>query len=193
MKTLISSILSRIEDLKTSIKKIFRWYGPDDNIFFYISTYGVGDVKVKQLLDSMRGKFLMPTRHIRVVWFPNESTRYFGGYTYKLPWIFQFVNVGMHWKDKYDSPRYEGGSIFGPSPAYIISIFRIIRVVVYWIAPEDPNTPHSKWCHDDYWEMWLWYYFYCDKDLKKAEETWPWQDTEGKSTWNKFFITNIVE
>ena len=50
----------------------------------------------------------------------------------------------------------------------------------------------------DYWEQALWYLYYTDTisqglinkpDIKKAKESWPWQNYETKeSSWNDEFL-----
>ena len=170
--------------LSTKIKRILRWTSYKNNIFVDIEKY---DDSVKYVLDSLKeGGFLMPTRKINFKWFPGINA--FGGYTYHIPYIFQYINVGMHWKDKYGTPRFEGDSIFGPSPAYIFTILRLFRIVIYYEAPEDPNDKYSKFDHSTYWEMWMWYDFYQNKDIDLARKTWPWTNMNDESTWTDYFI-----
>ena len=88
-------------------------------------------------------------------------------------------NVELGWKDKWESPRVEW------SPAFIIYFFKW-KFAINWVAPE------SKYC-DLYYEMILWYLFYSDKDIIKAEKTWPWLKVEDgikKSTWDNKYLIN---
>lgn len=88
------------------------------------------------------------------------------------PISIHFNTIG--WKDKYNSPRFEW------SPVFIIFCGKW-QFCIHWIPPEQKI--------DQYWEMVLWYLFYADKDLKKAEETWGWIDGVTKqSTWDKTYI-----
>jgi hypothetical protein len=81
---------------------------------------------------------------------------------------------GLGWKDKYNSPRFEW------SPAFYMFFFKC-QFVIHWVSPNKNN--------DTYYEMILWYLKYSDKDIKKAEETWGWQDCKTKeSTWDNSLI-----
>ena len=50
----------------------------------------------------------------------------------------------------------------------------------------------------DYWEQALWYLYYAsynrekkgydELSIEKAEKTWPWQNLDGTSNWNKEFL-----
>ena len=93
------------------------------------------------------------------------------------PCPIQIVTRDVMWKDKFNSPRHEG-------PPYIwIHLFGL-DFSWYWDLPRDIEG-HEM----DYWEQALWYLYYSDKDIKKAEETWPWTTFDNKeSTWNKDFL-----
>ena len=43
--------------------------------------------------------------------------------------------------------------------------------------------------NEQYYEQILWYLYYSDKDIIKAEKTWGWE-TAGKSTWNNDYLIN---
>lgn len=111
----------------------------------------------------------------------------FGGHFNHIPLILQLDNVGCFWKDKFDSPRFEGepGSVFGPSPRISLTLFRTFRIVVWWEAPTNYMDA------DTYWEMWLWYKYYCGSDMEKARATWPWTDMEDNSTWKEEFVLPV--
>ena len=88
----------------------------------------------------------------------------------------------VKWKDKYGTPRHE------ENPFISIGIFNKYFFNWTWELP-----PHIKshWIdNDDYWEQALWYLYYCNKDIKKAKETWPWSGENNESTWNDKFLTN---
>ena len=88
------------------------------------------------------------------------------------PWAMRTINLG--WKDKFDSPRYEWGASFQ------IWLF-YWQFVIYW------QPPFQDFDRD--WEMVLWYLYYSDKNLKKAEKTWGWVDgITQKSTWNSKYL-----
>ena len=101
------------------------------------------------------------------------------------PAYVHIMSVDVGWKDKYDSPRYEY------SPAIWIHIFKF-NLIWYWDLPL-----HEHKYINDYWEQALWYLYYTntisqgllDKpNIKKAKESWPWQDMHGNSTWNNKFL-----
>jgi len=87
---------------------------------------------------------------------------------------FAIVRNELGWKDKWNTPRFEW------SPAFYIFFFKW-QFVIWWTAPDGDN--------DLYYEMVLWWLKYSNKDLKKAEETWRWQDAHTKkSTWNSKYL-----
>lgn len=95
----------------------------------------------------------------------------FGVYFYiKLGWPVKIGHTELGWKDKYKSPRFEW------SPSFHIYFFKW-QLVCWWLPPTKDG--------DKYWEMILWWLYYSNKDVKKAEKTWGWVDSETKqSTWN---------
>ena len=91
----------------------------------------------------------------------------------------------LMWKDKYDTPRYEG-------PPYIwIHLFGF-NLIWWWEIKK--NLLETE----DYWEQALWYLYYYNTysqgllnkpDIEKARESWPWQNYETKeSSWNDKFL-----
>lgn len=102
-------------------------------------------------------------------------------WTIKVLNNFYYIEIGkpikfhtndLGWKDKFDSPRFEW------SPAFYIYFFKW-QFCIWW---KSPNLNDE----DNYWEMFLWWRHYSDKDIVKAEETWGWEYYETKeSTWNK--------
>lgn len=89
---------------------------------------------------------------------------------YRVGTPIKFVNVKLGWKDKFGTPRFE----WAPFKAlYFFGLMISVRKV--------SNDP------DQYWEQYLWIYYYSYGDIKKAEETWPWI-SDGKSTWKPIKI-----
>lgn len=92
----------------------------------------------------------------------------------QIGWPIRIVNCGLGWKDKFDSPRFEW------TPSFQIYFFHW-QFCIFWNAPDNKNS--------DYYEMILWYLYYSDEDVNKAEETWTWIDyITKKSTWNKDYL-----
>jgi hypothetical protein len=90
--------------------------------------------------------------------------------SYGTPIYITWYNLG--WKRKYNTPRYEW------QPTFQIYFFKW-QFCIFWNAPDGNN--------DAYYEMIIWYLYYSDKDIKKAEKTWCWTDGE-KSTWNNNYL-----
>lgn len=96
-------------------------------------------------------------------------------YHISLGYPISFVRNNLGWKDKWNTPRFEW------SPAWHLYFFRW-EFSMWYVAPEGDA--------DLYWEMVLWYLHYSDKDIKKAEDTWGWVNSDTKeSTWgNKYLV-----
>ena len=100
------------------------------------------------------------------------------------PAYIHIMSVDVGWKDKFDSPRYEY------PPAIWIHLFKL-NLIWYW---ELPNEGYM----DDYWEQALWYLYYYRNisygrldapDIRKAKESWPWEDCYTKqSSWNDNYL-----
>lgn len=85
-------------------------------------------------------------------------------------WPVSICNIEMGWKDKYSTPRYEWGAGFH-------IYFFLWQFCIFWHAPiKDEDT---------YWEMVLWYLHYSNRELDRAQKTWPWRNMKEESTWNK--------
>lgn len=106
----------------------------------------------------------------------NWIKRIFGSYYWiQIGWPIVIRKQGLGWKDKWNSPRHEW------SPAFYIFFFKW-QLCVWWLSPCGERE-------EKYWEMILWWLYYSDKDIKKAEETWGWEDVQTKlSTWNKNYL-----
>ena len=100
------------------------------------------------------------------------------------PAYIHIMSVDGGWKDKFDSPRYEY------PPAIWIHLFKL-NFIWYWELPDEGYM-------DDYWEQALWYLYYYRNisygrldapDIKKAKESWPWEDCYTKqSSWNDNYL-----
>ena len=82
----------------------------------------------------------------------------------------------LGWKDKFNTPRFEW------SPAFIIFFFKW-QFCIFWNSPIDNSYK--------YWEMILWWLYYSDKDIKKAESTWKWTNGDN-STWNSDIVNSTM-
>jgi hypothetical protein len=92
--------------------------------------------------------------------------------------------IGVGWKDKFDTPRFEH------NPYFEIVLLRRIRYKIVWY-PAGIDGFHQ----DDYWEQWLWWHYYADVKNQRswtaiisARSTWPWTtEKDGKmvSTWSE--------
>lgn len=99
------------------------------------------------------------------------------GNEYFISWGYpiSYKEVDLGWKEKYDTPRLEW------QPSKQLYFFKW-QICLFYKAPSE---------EDNYWEMFLWWRYFADKDLKKAESTWGWVNSETKkSTWNKNNIKN---
>jgi len=91
-----------------------------------------------------------------------------------------FKILGLGWKDKYETPRFEW-------PPAIYFYFFYWQLIIFFGSP-------IKNKDDEYYEHILWYLNYSDKDLQKTIKTWPWQNaTTKESTWSNEFLINNNE
>lgn len=94
--------------------------------------------------------------------------------------LFSIIIRDVQWKDKWDTPRHE------ESPFISIALFNKFFFNWSWGLPEEIE---EHWIDiDDYWEQGLWWLHYCDKDINKARETWPWKGENDVSTWKDKFV-----
>jgi len=122
-------------------------------------------------------RFIISIRKNKLQYKRNNSFNLFGyNITYGSPIIIDWHGIG--WKDKFDSPRFEW------SPSFYVFFFNW-QFIIKWRSPGEPN--------ELYYEMVLWWLYYSDKDIKIAEETWPWSNGKTKkSTWdNKYIIKSL--
>jgi hypothetical protein len=94
----------------------------------------------------------------------------------KIGWPIMFNQTELGWKDKFSTPRFEW------TPAFSLYLFKWQLYGHYDIESDRPS--------DYYWEMYLWWKYYSDKDLEKARKTWPWT-RNGKSSWDESFINTL--
>jgi hypothetical protein len=88
-----------------------------------------------------------------------------------------YESRGLSWKDKFGTPRFE----YHPQKTLFFFNWE------FNISYRPPNE-------DTYWEMFLWWKNYSDCDIEKAEKTWPWKTSDGKSTWdNSLLKSKAVE
>lgn len=95
-------------------------------------------------------------------------------YWLQVGWPIKIHRGELGWKDKWDTPRFEW------SPSFMIFFFKW-QFCIWWLAPKSDKFD------DTYWEMFLWWKIYSNKDLEKAERTWGWK-SKGVSTWNKNYL-----
>lgn len=100
------------------------------------------------------------------------------GYEISYGWPFAIVSYGLGWKIKYDSPRFEW------QPSFQIYFFNW-QFAIHWNAPLLEGYIFRD--NDQYYEQILWF-LRNNKDIKLAEETWPWETEHGVSTWNKNYL-----
>ena len=116
----------------------------------------------------------------------NTNTDWFPMIWCSEPAYIHIMSVDVGWKDKFDSPRYEY------PPTIWIHLFKL-NLIWHW------KLPNEKYM-DDYWEQALWYLYYYKNisygrldapDIKKARESWPWEDIRTKqSSWNDKYLIN---
>ncbi|MDA3854970.1 MAG: hypothetical protein PF569_01830 [Candidatus Woesearchaeota archaeon] len=106
----------------------------------------------------------------------NSIIKIFNNYYFvTIGWPIKIDSTVLGWKEKYDS------FVFEWVPSFCVFFFKW-QFCIHWTAPVD---------RDDYlyYEMILQWLFKCNKDIKKAEETWGWVDYETRqSTWNKKYL-----
>lgn len=95
----------------------------------------------------------------------------FGNYYWvQIGWPIKAAFTELGWKDKFDTPRFEW------CPAFNLYFFGLQFQILFAES-------------DKYWEEFLWYYYYSDRDIVKAKETWGWRDAETKeSTWKDDYL-----
>ena len=106
-------------------------------------------------------------------------------FSYHYGKLLSIIIRDVQWKNKYNTPRHE------ENPFVTIGIFNYFFFNWSWRLPKEIE---EHWIdNDDYWEQGLWWLYYCDKDIVKAKETWPWRGENDISTWKDKFIRNEIE
>lgn len=101
-------------------------------------------------------------------------------FSYHYGKLLSIIIRDVQWKDKYNTPRHE------ESPFVTIGIFNYFFFNWSWGLPKEIE---EHWIDiEDYFEQGLWWLYYCDKDIKKAKETWPWRGENDISTWKDKFV-----
>jgi len=94
--------------------------------------------------------------------------------------LFSVIIRDVQWKDKWYTPEHE------ENPFVSIALFNKFFFNWSWKLPEEVE---EHWADiDDYWEQGLWWLYYCNKDINKARETWPWKGENDISTWKDKFV-----
>ncbi len=157
--------------------------------YFYPSGFNPNIITIKKLeltpkedLDNMRNDFIRRAKRFK------NQPKSKGGFekTFKLFGNYYWINIGspikiksteLGWKDKFNSPRFEF------EPTFNIFFF-------FWQYRISYGVDNA----DKYWEMYLWWKYYSDEDIVKAEKNWQWFDSETKkSTWDKNMLKDIAE
>lgn len=98
--------------------------------------------------------------------------------------------VGLSWKDKWGTPRWEGGDNTlnaYKAPCVDILLFSMIRFSLRWFFD------NAEYDEDDIFEQFIWINLYCHGDINKAKAEWPWttmesdKDKKSVSTWIDIF------
>lgn len=157
-----------MKDILKEIRGVFK--PPTKKYYFGLFKYGTPYFKPWNYVPTIigfrrKGKYSYHRVDKKHILINNDDFYLYWGYPIKIH------NGDLGWKDKYNTPRFEW------NPIWTLNLFGLQFAILY-------VPPCKDW--DNYWEMILWWLKYCDKDLKKAEQTWGWVDyTTKKSTWNK--------
>ena len=105
----------------------------------------------------------------------NKIIKIFNNYFFiQIGYPFAITKYDLGWKSKWDTPRFE----FAPS---FQIYFLFWQFCIFWNAPDGNNSL--------YYEMYLWYKNFHDKNIIKAKETWSWKCGKTNiSTWNDLYI-----
>ena len=129
----------------------------------------------RKIIKSIKGVFIKPKCYFRLT--KDSAPFMFCSHYGKL---ISITIRDLEWKDKYNTPRHE------ENPFVSIALFNKFFFNWEWKLPKEVE---EHWIdNDDYWEQILWWFYYCDKDINKAKETWPWTGENDISTWNDKFI-----
>lgn len=152
-----------------------------DWIYFSWKNYiRINIVNSKKTMNKLKGIFRPLKCYFRFgkTWYPILYC--------SKPAFFHIKTSDVQWKDKYDTPRYEG------PPFVWIHLYKW-NLIWYWDLPL-----HNFIKTEEYWEQALWYLYYYNTisygelskpNIKAAKESWPWQDGITKeSSWTDEFL-----
>lgn len=153
---------------------------------FCIKKHSILCLDIQNPLETMKKlKGIFKPLHI---YFKCSRVSSYPAYYYGELAPIHIISSDVDWKDKWNTPRFEG------PPYIIISLFGC-RFIWYWSFDREVSGEN-----EDYWEQALWYlnYYRNDSygrldapDINKARDSWPWQDYETKlSTWNDKYLIN---
>lgn len=155
-----------VKEIKKEIKGVFKF--PKKSYYFGKIIYGTPYFTPWYFNSTILTIAKEKPKYLRC--------KYFKLFNYEIAygWPIYIYKNELGWKDKFHSPRFEW------CPAFYIFFFNW-QFVIRWNAPDKDD--------DRYYEMILRYVKYSNKDIKKAEQTWDWIDSNtGKSTWNKDYL-----
>lgn len=100
---------------------------------------------------------------------------YHGGtYFHFESFFLSYMTQDLLWKDKYETPRFEY------HPRIDIVLFKFHHIHIHLESPRTLVNVDD----DDYYEQMIWFLDYCNSDIKKAKETWPYKKySYEESTW----------
>lgn len=125
--------------------------------------------ELRNIIKGVKGVFL-PLKRKYYIGKIKHRDYVFGSFPIRI------INRDLEWKDKYGIPRIEY------LPYFAIQFFNIEFSITF----EAKVKSQGK-----YFEMAVWYVFYCDKDIDKARNEWRWLNAvDSKSSWDDNYLIN---
>ena len=125
--------------------------------------------ELKQIISGVKGVFL-PLKRKYYIGRLKHRDYIFGSFPIRI------ISRDLEWKDKYGTPRVE------LLPYFAIHFFNLEFSVTF-----EANVKSQE----KYFEMAIWYVFYCDKDIDKARSEWRWLNVvDNTSSWNDNYLIN---
>lgn len=125
--------------------------------------------ELKQIISGIKGVFL-PLKRKYYIGKLKHRGYIFGSFPIRI------ISRDLEWKDKYGTPRVE------LLPYFAIHFFNLEVSITF-----EANVKSQE----KYFEMAIWYVFYCDKDIDKARSEWRWLNAvDSKSSWNDNYLIN---
>lgn len=125
--------------------------------------------ELKQIISGVKGVFL-PLKRKYYIGRLKHRDYIFGSFPIRI------ISRDLEWKDKYGTPRVEY------LPYFAIQFFNLEFSITF-----EANVKSQE----KYFEMAIWYVFYCDKDIDKARSEWRWLNAvDSKSSWNDNYLIN---